>query len=119
MKVVDKASGETSFREVTLERDEGPRADTTLDGLAALKTVHDGGTVTAGNASQLSDGASACVVMEARLAAAPRTGAARPLRRHGRGRHASPTRWASGRSSPCRGCSNVSDCGMGTSACGS
>jgi acetyl-CoA C-acetyltransferase len=68
MKVVDKATGQTSFREVNLERDEGARADTTLAGLAALRTVHDGGTVTAGNASQLSDGASACVVMEARMA---------------------------------------------------
>jgi acetyl-CoA C-acetyltransferase len=67
-KMVDKASGEISFREVTLEKDEGPRPDTTIDGLAALKTVISGGTVTAGNASQLSDGASACVVMEARIA---------------------------------------------------
>jgi acetyl-CoA C-acetyltransferase len=68
MKVVDKASGEAGFREVTLERDEGARPDTTLAGLAALKTVQAGGIVTAGNASQLSDGASACVVMEARVA---------------------------------------------------
>ena len=67
-KMVDKASGEISFREVTLEKDEGSRPDTTIDGLAALKTVISGGTVTAGNASQLSDGASACVVMEARIA---------------------------------------------------
>jgi len=68
MKQVDKVSGEVSFREVTLARDEGARADTTLAGLAALKPVRAGGTVTAGNASQLSDGASACVVMEARVA---------------------------------------------------
>jgi len=67
-KIVDKASGDVSFREVTLAKDEGPRPDTTLEGLAALKTVIPGGTVTAGNASQLSDGASACVVMEARVA---------------------------------------------------
>ena len=67
-KMVDKASGEISFRDVTLEKDEGSRPDTTIDGLAALKTVISGGTVTAGNASQLSDGASACVVMEARIA---------------------------------------------------
>ena len=53
---------------LNLERDEGARPGTTLAGLAALKSVHEGGTVTAGNASQLSDGASACVVMEARLA---------------------------------------------------
>ncbi len=69
MKHVDKVSGEVSFREVTLARDEGARADTTLAGLAALKPVRAGGTVTAGNASQLSDGASACVVMEASVAA--------------------------------------------------
>ena len=67
-KAVDKASGATSTREIRIERDEGARADTTLDGLARLKTVHEGGTVTAGNASQLSDGASACVLMEARVA---------------------------------------------------
>ena len=67
-KMVDKASGEISYRDATLEKDEGPRPDTTIEGLAALKTVISGGTVTAGNASQLSDGASACVVMEARVA---------------------------------------------------
>jgi acetyl-CoA C-acetyltransferase len=69
MKVVDKATQAVSFREVTLDRDEGVRPETTLEGLAALKAVRPGGVVTAGNASQLSDGASACVVMEAGLAA--------------------------------------------------
>jgi acetyl-CoA acetyltransferase family protein len=68
MKATDKTSGETSLRQVRIERDEGARADTTLAGLARLKTVHDGGVVTAGNASQLSDGASACVLMESRVA---------------------------------------------------
>ena len=68
MKSVDKASGEVTAREVTLTRDEGARSDTTLAGLAGLKPVQAGGTVTAGNASQLSDGASACVVMEAGVA---------------------------------------------------
>jgi acetyl-CoA C-acetyltransferase len=68
MKHVDKATGEVSFREATVARDEGARPDTTLAGLASLKPVRGGGTVTAGNASQLSDGASACVVMEARVA---------------------------------------------------
>ena len=68
MKVADKETGAVSHREVTLGRDEGVRPDTTLEGLAALKVVRPGGTVTAGNASQLSDGASACVVMEADLA---------------------------------------------------
>lgn len=68
MKVTDKETGAVSHREVTLGRDEGVRPETTLEGLAALKVVRPGGTVTAGNASQLSDGASACVVMEASLA---------------------------------------------------
>jgi acetyl-CoA C-acetyltransferase len=68
MTVVNKATGLASQREVTLACDEGNRADTTLAGLAALKPVREGGAITAGNASQLSDGASACVLMEARLA---------------------------------------------------
>ncbi len=68
MAVADKATGVISYREVTLGRDEGNRADTALEGLKALKPVIEGGVVTAGNASQLSDGASACVVMEASLA---------------------------------------------------
>jgi acetyl-CoA C-acetyltransferase len=69
MKIVDKATGAVSHREVTLAQDEGVRPETTLEGLAALKAVRADGVVTAGNASQLSDGASACVVMEAGLAA--------------------------------------------------
>ena len=68
MKVVDKQTGEVSWRDVALQQDEGARADTTAEGLAALRTVFPGGTVTAGNASQLSDGASACVLMEAKEA---------------------------------------------------
>ncbi len=67
--VQDKATGEVREEEVTLDRDEGNRPDTTREGLAALKPVTgEKGTITAGNASQLSDGASACVVMDARLA---------------------------------------------------
>src|SRR5712671_5798570 len=69
MKVTDKVTKATHDREVTLDRDEGPRPDTTLAGLAALKTVYPGGTTTAGNASQLSDGAGAVVMMDADLAA--------------------------------------------------
>ncbi|AEG47796.1 acetyl-CoA acetyltransferase [Sphingobium chlorophenolicum L-1] len=69
MAVADKATGEISYREVTLEKDEGNRPDTTAEGLAALKTVVEGGVVTAGNASQLSDGASACVVVDGSVAA--------------------------------------------------
>ena len=66
--VVDKATGEAHEEEVTLERDEGNRPGTTIDDLAGLDPVVEGGVVTAGNASQLSDGASACVVMDASLA---------------------------------------------------
>ena len=68
MAVTDKATGATHEQEVTLDRDEGPRPDTTLAGLAALKPVYPGGTTTAGNASQLSDGAGAVVMMDADLA---------------------------------------------------
>ena len=69
MAVVDKATNEVSHKEVTLAKDEGNRPDTTAASLAALPPVIEGGTVTAGNASQLSDGASACVLMEGKLAA--------------------------------------------------
>ena len=68
MVVTDKNTGETSKKTVTLTKDEGNRPDTNLEGLASLKPVRDGGFITAGNASQLSDGASACVVMSARMA---------------------------------------------------
>jgi acetyl-CoA C-acetyltransferase len=68
MAVADKVTGEISYKEVTLTKDEGNRPDTTLQGLAGLKPVMEGGHITAGNASQLSDGASACVVMDAKLA---------------------------------------------------
>jgi acetyl-CoA C-acetyltransferase len=67
-KVVDKVTKAESLEPVTLKSDEGNRPDTTLEGLAALKPVRDGGYITAGNASQLSDGASACVVMSSTLA---------------------------------------------------
>jgi acetyl-CoA C-acetyltransferase len=67
--VTDKDSGATSSVEVTLEKDEGNRADTSMAGLAGLKpVVGPDGHITAGNASQLSDGASACVVMDAKVA---------------------------------------------------
>jgi len=68
MAIVDKETKAVSHRDVTLARDEGNRPETTLASLQALAPVIDGGTVTAGNASQLSDGASACVLMEAKLA---------------------------------------------------
>jgi len=70
MSVTDKATGETTMREVTLAKDEGNRPDTTLEGLKALIPVMGPeANVTAGNASQLSDGSAAVVVMEAALAA--------------------------------------------------
>ncbi len=68
MAIVDKETKAVSYKEVTLTQDEGNRADTTLQSLAGLKPVREGGFVTAGNSSQLSDGASACVLMEAGLA---------------------------------------------------
>ncbi len=68
MAVVNKETKEMSFHEVTLEKDEGNRPETTAEGLAGLKTVIEGGTITAGNASQLSDGSSASVLMEAKVA---------------------------------------------------
>lgn len=66
--VLDKATGAVSYEQVTLHQDEGNRPQTVLDDLSKLKPVIDGGCITAGNASQLSDGASACVLMDARLA---------------------------------------------------
>jgi acetyl-CoA C-acetyltransferase len=65
----DKKTGETSYKDVTLKLDEGNRADTTAEGLATLKPVIEGGCITAGNASQLSDGAAAVVVMDDATAA--------------------------------------------------
>ena len=69
MSVVNRVTGETSSKPVTLALDEGNRPDTTAEGLARLKPVLEGGVITAGNASQLSDGAAAVVVMEGTLAA--------------------------------------------------
>jgi acetyl-CoA C-acetyltransferase len=66
--MADKETGKTWTEPVTLKKDEGNRPDTTREGLASLKPVREGGYITAGNASQLSDGASACVLMDASLA---------------------------------------------------
>ena len=69
MGVKDKETGEVSFKEITIDRDEGNRPETTIEGLAALNPVLGPDThITAGNASQLSDGSSACVIMEASVA---------------------------------------------------
>jgi acetyl-CoA C-acetyltransferase len=69
MGVVDKNTGAVSMREVTISSDEGIRPDTTLEGVAKIRSAMPGGVITAGNASQFSDGSSACVVMDAALAA--------------------------------------------------
>src|SRR5262249_58677315 len=69
MAVIDRATTQVSLRDVTLAQDEGPRPDTTAEGLAKIQPVFEGKTITAGNASQLSDGASACVIMSDALAA--------------------------------------------------
>lgn len=63
MSITDKETKQTSLKDVQLVQDEGPRRDTTPEGLAKLKPVREGGSITAGNASQLSDGASAMVIM--------------------------------------------------------
>ena len=69
MAVVDKDTKEVGYQQVTLTKDEGPRPDTTAEGLAKIKPVFEGKTISAGNASQLSDGASACVIMSDKIAA--------------------------------------------------
>jgi len=68
MVFVDKETKEKSVHDIHLEKDEGNRPTTTLEGLNGLKPVFEGGVITAGNASQLSDGASASVVMDSKLA---------------------------------------------------
>lgn len=65
---MDKATGEVSYHDVTVTKDECNRASTTLEGLQGLRLINEGGTITAGNASQMSDGASACVLMDGKLA---------------------------------------------------
>ena len=66
--VMNKETKEVSFEDVLLEKDEGNRPETTLESLQSLNPVIENGCITAGNASQLSDGASACVVMDSQLA---------------------------------------------------
>ncbi len=68
MKVVDKQTGVETIREVMHDKDEGIRADTTYEGVSQIKPAIEGGVIAAGNASQFSDGASAAVVMNAKLA---------------------------------------------------
>jgi len=66
--IMNKETKEITFEQVTLTKDEGNRPGTTLEGLASLRLVNEGGTITAGNASQMSDGASACVLMDSKMA---------------------------------------------------
>ena len=68
MGVADPATGTMQTREVTIDRDEGIRADTNLEAVSRIRPALPGGVITAGNASQFSDGSSACVVMSAKLA---------------------------------------------------
>ncbi|RQR50719.1 hypothetical protein DIE19_30200, partial [Burkholderia sp. Bp9126] len=79
MSVADKVTGQTSLKEITLARDEGNRPGTTLASLGELAPVMQGGVVTAGNASQLSDGASACVLMNGKTAQQRKHPAKTPL----------------------------------------
>jgi len=69
MKVVDKATGAESVKQVTVSHDEGIRADTTYDGVSKIKPAIEGGVIAAGNASQFSDGASVAIVMSDKAAA--------------------------------------------------
>ena len=69
MKVVDKNTGHETTKEVTATEDEGIRADTNYEGVSQIKPAIEGGCIAAGNASQFSDGASACVVMSEKEAA--------------------------------------------------
>lgn len=68
MAMADKATGQLVSKEVTISADEGIRADTTIEGVTKIRSALPGGVITAGNASQFSDGSSACVVMNGKLA---------------------------------------------------
>ena len=69
MKVIDKNTNVETVKETTASQDEGIRADTTYEGVSSIKPAIEGGVIAAGNASQFSDGASACVVMSDKVAA--------------------------------------------------
>ena len=68
MALPDKATGQLITKEVTIDSDEGIRSDTTIEGVSKIRSAMPGGVITAGNASQFSDGSSACVVMNSKLA---------------------------------------------------
>ena len=79
MAAVEPDSGRIVTRDVVVEQDEGLRADTTYEGVSKIKPAMPGGTIAAGNASQFSDGAGACVVMSGAEASAAQSQAARHL----------------------------------------
>jgi acetyl-CoA acetyltransferase len=119
MKVTDKATGETTMQEVTITKDEGNRPQTTIEDLQKLQPVMGPeAMITAGNASQLSDGASACVIMEAGLAASR---GIEPLGRYLGMSVAGtePDEMGIGPCSPCRSSSSASTSPSTTSTCGS
>ncbi|AXQ30585.1 acetyl-CoA C-acyltransferase [Solimonas sp. K1W22B-7] len=68
MSITEKATGATSTKEVSVAQDEGIRGDTTLEGVSQIRTAVPGGVITAGNASQFSDGGAAVVIMDGKLA---------------------------------------------------
>jgi acetyl-CoA C-acetyltransferase len=70
MGVVDKATGMLTTKEVTISSDEGIRADTTLEAVSKIRSAVPGGVISAGNASQFSDGASVAIVMNSKVAEA-------------------------------------------------
>jgi acetyl-CoA C-acetyltransferase len=103
MGVADKATGQLLTKQVTIAADEGIRPDTTLEGVVKIRSAIPGGVITAGNASQFSDGSSASVVMNAKVAeqkglSRSASSAALPWPA------ANPTRWASARCSPYPSC---------------
>lgn len=104
MGVADAKTGQLGTREVTLSADEGIRPDTTLEGVSKIRTAMPGGVVTAGNASQFSDGASAAVVMNGKVAAA-RACSRWVCSAVSRWPAASRMKWGSARCSPCPSCS--------------
>ena len=118
MKVVDKVTKEESIVDFTVDRDECNRPDTSAEGLAKLAPVRgEGNFITAGNASQLSDGAAMVVIMEAKEA--ERRGLS-PLGvfKGWAVAGCAPTRWASARCSPCPACSSVTGSPWTTSTSG-
>jgi acetyl-CoA acetyltransferase len=104
MGVADKASGMLLTREVTISADEGIRADTTIEGVSKIRSAVPGGVISAGNASQFSDGASVAIVMSAQAWPRPRACSRWACSAASRWPAASRTKWASARCSRCPSC---------------